>query len=283
MRTSTRSPWMLVPAGIMLALAAPATARQVTTPPPATTKAPAAQPAGPARSLVRLDATGHLIRPEVTPEEAALALLEIDPATRQKIDKVLDERAKILDKIVAGNAPLLGRMVGSRSTSKQEFVAAVGDFVALLKPLSARGKLRDELAALLTPEPRSRFEYLLNEYRDAGIAEAAKEDGVGNIEGPRRRGYEIRETLIVVAQEFKRSYERQMVAREDQFKTALGRVGLSAPQEARIRAIFAELAGQPQGKDSPEQHRAAVLAAFNELRPPQRAIVLRDVVAVGGG
>lgn len=276
---------LVIALGASLALVAPAGARQVTPPPRPSASAPATapQPANPARTIVRRDAQGQLIRLDITPEEAALALLEIDPATRQKIDTILAERAKTWDKIVAENPAILARMVGARSTSKQEFVAALGDFLALLKPLSSRGKLRDELAAALPPEPRSRFEYLLNEYRDAAIAQGAKEDGAGTVDGPRRRGYEIRETLLIVGQEFKRSCDRQLVAHEDAFKTALTRVGLSAAQESGIKAIFAELAAQPKDQSAPDRHRAAVLAAFNQLRPPQRAVVLRDVLTGAAG
>src|SRR5688572_10940123 len=60
-----------------------------------------------ARTLVERDETGHVKRLDIPPAEAALKLLELDDATKEKAQAILDKRAAILDKIVKENLLLL--------------------------------------------------------------------------------------------------------------------------------------------------------------------------------
>jgi len=76
--------------------------------------------------------------------------------------------------------------------------------------------------------------------------------------------------LSSAAHEVKRSFDRQISARENAFKDLSSRLDLTPEQDAKVKQIFADLYIQTLGKPTPEQRRAAISKAFEELTPEQR-------------
>ena len=72
-----------------------------------------------ARALVARDFAGRVARLEVPPEEAALALLELDPVVREATDRVLADRAAALDRIVMANVKLLVRLQSAQPEERR--------------------------------------------------------------------------------------------------------------------------------------------------------------------
>src|SRR6185436_14570233 len=76
--------------------------------PPAATPAPA--PGEP--TLIRLDANGKIIRPDVTPDEAALDLIQLDDGEREAANQLVNARRAILDHVIAENLHLQLKFLG---------------------------------------------------------------------------------------------------------------------------------------------------------------------------
>ena len=231
------------------------------------------------KSLVSKDYEGKLRPLDTTAEEAALALLDLDTTTRAKADAILTAHAARLDAIVADNLGLLIRLETSKGGPREAYIAVLRELVEKLRPLRDKGGLRVEIGRVLSAEQKARFDGLLKEYWDAAITEAINADesksesgdgpGAGGAEGPRRRAT-VKVTLVAAGQEVKRSFDRQIAAREAGFKDFSQRLDLSPEQDARVRKIFADQYIETLGKPAPEQRRAAVLKAFAELSPQQR-------------
>jgi hypothetical protein len=193
-------------------------------------------------TLVRLGYDGAIERPGVRIEEAALELLELDASARARVDEIVAERAAILDKAVIENIELLVEFQSAKSAGDELRQAAlIGRFVRSLAALEERGSLREELGRALGDDEKARFESLIDEYNQAILAEArdaAKERGERFIQF---RFVQI-ERLKVLGQEIKRSYDRQIGSRTEDFERLLAALALSPEREAEVRRVVTDFA-----------------------------------------
>ena len=152
---------------IALVLVAAASVAMGQQPEPALKGPTVATPAAKA-TLVEQDFKGRLKRLEIPPEEAALKLLSLDEATLKKTDKIIQERAAILDKAVIENLELVGQIHNAgQSGDKTEALQLFREFAKKLEPLKARGKLMEEIQAALPDEKQERYAALVREYHEA--------------------------------------------------------------------------------------------------------------------
>ncbi len=235
-------------------------------------------------TLVRRDYEGRLRALDSSAEEAALALLTLDDPTRARVDAVLESYAARLDAIVADNLGLLTKLVTSKGGRRDEYNATLRELTAVLRPLRENGGLKAEVARELPPDQRERFESLLSEYWAAAIDDELQSSapggtpGAGGAEGPRRRAAAVKVTLAAAGREVKRSFDRLVASREDAFKDFSARLDLAPDQDARVKQIFTDLYVETLGKPTPDQRRAAILKAMQELSPEQRAAFAADML-----
>jgi hypothetical protein len=131
-------------------------------------------------SLVSHDFRGDFQRLSEPAEEAALRLLTLSDAEKAATQKILTERAAILDGVVGDNLSLLLRLQGFKEEGPTpDRMTALREITEKLAPLRARGRLRDELAAVLTSENAVEFRRIVDGYWDALIDSTMAKDRRG--------------------------------------------------------------------------------------------------------
>lgn len=230
-----------------------------------TVSAPATKP-----TLVEKDFSGKLKRLDVPAEEAALRLMKVDDAARSRIDTILSERAAIIDKAVIENIDLVVQIHNAgQSGDKAEALRLFQEFAKKLEPLKARGKPVDEIASALPEDQREPYRALVSEYHQAQVADTmAQARGRGEEMGLKQAAG--RELVGAIGLEIKRSYERQIGSRKEDFEKLLASLNLKPEQETRIRNMVTEYGQKTKLNPSPEQKRAMFGKIYKELDAEQR-------------
>jgi hypothetical protein len=260
----------LAAAAVTLTIAIPALAQNQPTSAQPPLRGPEVAERSARGSLVERDFSGKLKRLEMPPEEAALGLLRLDEATKAKTDAILAARAEILDRIVTENIDLVVRFAGARQAGdRAEQLKLLEEFSKKLEPLSARGKLIDELKGVLPRDKASRLDTLVNDYR-----RAAADDDVAEA---RTRGEQLsrlqanlRENLASLGSDVKRSYERTVAAKAADFEQVLAQLSLRPEQESKIRGMVRDFVQETKGKPTPEQRRGLFMRIMALLDPDQQ-------------
>jgi len=226
------------------------------------------------KTLVEKDFSGKLKRLELPAEEAALRLVKVDDASRAKIDTILGERAAIMDKALIQNIDLVVQIHNAgQSGDKAEALKLLQEFGKKLEPLKARGKLQDEVAGALPEAEREAYRALVKEYHQALVANAmaqAKAKGeeltLGQAAG--------RELVAAIGQEIKRSYDRQIGGRKEDFEKLIASLNLKPEQETRIRNMVTDYGQKTKLNPTAEQKRALFGKIYRELDGEQRKALL---------
>lgn len=242
-------------------------------------------------TLVETDFQGHIKRLEIPPEEAALGRLDLDEAARNKVQRILRERAAILDKVVVENIGLLLKFNTARQAGdRKDQALLLGEFSQKLTPLLQRGALGDELKTALTDDQKARFDSLVNGYWDAVVAErmnAADMEGGGRAgRKPGRAGILARERLAALGQEIKRSYERSIGQRVSDFDSLLKQLDLRPEQEGKVRSLVTDYAQRTKLNPNTDQKRDLIRRISQELDAEQQRRLLAYVLGrkdPGGG
>src|SRR5205814_3049126 len=197
-------------------------------PPPTPTPAPTApapagtpQPAPGEPTLIRHDATGKMVRPDLPPDEAALELVGLDASEREAVSQLLDARGAMLNHVIAENQPLLLKFLGidAGDTPKEQMQALKDLTTKAFAPLRDMGSLRDQVAPLLAPAKAAKYNEILSNYwsalsqEDSYLTARGKPMTPGQIRG--------RETMLAYGGEIRRSYERLVEAKADKLPELL--------------------------------------------------------------
>lgn len=239
-------------------------------------------------TLVSYEFTGKVRRPETTPEEAAAALIDLDPAPRAILDAVLYRRAKMLDEFVADNLDLIVKLVTAGATGdKADQALLAGEALVKLAPLSALGTLRAQVDGVLPTEQRPEFERLLKEYFDAVVAERqrpASPSGPRSADAgapePKKERTKARWEIILqervecFGREIERAFKRQEAAGSILFRYLTTGVDLSKEQAEKVRDVCEAFARDTKMNATPEQQRKFFfdLAALLDTRQQTKMI-----------
>lgn len=226
-------------------------------------------------SLVERDMGGRLKRLDIPAEEAALALLKLDPASKKKVDAVLSQRASILDEIVRENIELIGQIAGaSQAGDRVKVVELVREIAPKFQPLSARGRLIDELKSALPEKQAAELERLVKEYQEALWQDAQAES---KAEGKAIRPAEFagRERLAAIGQEIKRSYDRQFASKQQRFEKLLGELALPPEKETKVRNLVTDHAQKYRLNPTPQQNRELFFRIMGALNLQEQGRLLR--------
>lgn len=224
-----------------------------------------------------------IIRLETTPEEAALELVNLTPQEREAVNKVLAERAAVMDRIVADNLPKLLKYQGIREgDTLRERMQALTELARSMKPMeeynAAHGTLLRQISALIAPEKAALVQKLVSDYRRAIMAEADAtypQDPRHDTPEKRQSALRGRELLLAIGTELNRSYDRQIAAKTEALNDFIAALDLSAEQEQKVRAHAADFAQIAiAGKPTPEQRRAFFGKVFRELNDDQKLKLL---------
>jgi hypothetical protein len=225
-------------------------------------------------TLLERDFQGHLRRLEVPAEEAALGKLSLSESEKQGTERILTERAAVLDGIVGGNVELLLRISTAKEAgNKPELHQAVSELIKLMEPLRQRGKLVDELAGQLSEANGAELRRLTREYWmhviDEEHAKAPK--------GTRRGEIQTREVLAAVGMEVRRAYETRISGKQEELEQLITALELTPEQEGKVRAIALDFAQKTLAKPTGAQKRELFMRLNKELTPAQRLTLLKHV------
>ena len=220
-------------------------------------------------SLVEVAYDGSVEPLEAAPAEAAVELLGLDEATLAQVREVIAERAAILDRIVIENIELLVELQSARDDPGRRR-AIYAEIVGKLAPLVRRGELEDEIGALLSEEQRRCYVSLIAEYERALEAQARAE---AERRGERFRAwrYRARHRLEALGAELRRSYERQIGARQADLERLLRELALDPEREAEVRRIVTEFAQRTMLNPSRADRAGLFIEIMGVLTPEQRA------------
>jgi hypothetical protein len=189
-------------------------------------------------SLVETGINGRLRRLEEPPEIAALALLDLTPAERERADRVIGARARALELLIADNLLLLNELDVAGKAGDQRGALLAGLVVAQkLRPLIEAGDPRDALAAALEPATRERYLALLAEYDRAIIADRLmdrKPDGTL----PSRFEVIVAQRGESFGREAEAAFRRAEASGDIAARYVLQDVTLTPAQERRVRELL---------------------------------------------
>lgn len=270
-------PRLLIIAGIVLGCRIPALG-QSAPPPLAGPEVRVRQPDRP--TLVRWNYAGRLELLGIPPEEAAIDLLELDEATRERVSAILSERAALLDRVVIESIDLFQQLEAADANDDgQSRAALLAELAGRLRPLLSRGTLFDELYEALPRDQAVRLAHMVDEYRRAAIEDARRQAMLEH------RPFHAFQAQVEMRskgflQEIERSFERTTRAGEREFEQLLARLDLSPKGEQTVRTLAARFAEQTKLKPTKAQTLLFLLQVLRELEPADRAKAVRTVMEI---
>lgn len=222
------------------------------------------------RSIVRYGLDGRIVPLESSPEESALALLDLEPSDRAKVDDLLAQRAAILDGVVRRNIAALLEARAARDGGDPAAAREVLDrLLPELQPLQARGRAREEIAAALPAEHAKRFNALLMEYWTS-VLRQAREDASNSGVPFDQRAF-MRDVLREgIGRELRSSYERIVGQRVAELDALLRELALPSDKEDRIRTIATDFAADTLLNPTDAERAELFRRIFSELDASER-------------
>lgn len=233
-------------------------------------------------TLIEVDVMGRIRELESTPEEAALAMMTLEPEVADEVQGILAARAAVLDRIVMENLELAIQFEAARQAEDRgRQLVLLLEIGRRLEPYRARGPLLAELKGVLPPDDAALLEEMVGEYRRAMVREAVrKAREAGERLTPRQAG--VRQGLMETGAELRRSFERQIAASTREFEELLAHLDLRPQQEAAVRRIVLDYAQRTLGKATQEDVRTLLADVARELDPSQRVKLVRYAARRGG-
>jgi hypothetical protein len=201
-------------------------------------------------TLVQRGMSGELLPLDAPPAIAALEALALDGESHERVQRLLGERARLMEDLVFANLRLLSQIEGVMAAgSPGEKLVMIREGLAALEPVRAWGRLDHRVAEALPAPARARFRGLIREYERASFEQARSSGG-----SEHRWQHRMARYWADLGWEIERAAER--VLKEDERDFVEGLIvplGLSPEQEGRIRArlenfLFA-LGRRPTGAD----------------------------------
>lgn len=240
-------------------------------------QAPSAALAGPvvierqSPTIVEWRYDGTLRELDVSPEEAALSKLPLDPDSRARADAIVAKRQAFFDRVLSRNL-MLAIEIDAANKAEDELRTArlTFDLLAHFEPLCDELPFREQIAAALAPEEASLFESMLAEYDRSHAADLAaraiRQGGEPNtleIYGGRVAAHFTRE--------LERSFARMETSGAIGFEYVLAQLQLSPEQAERVRKAASPFLGSnPEGMTE-KDYGLAFLAMAAHLTEAQRA------------
>jgi hypothetical protein len=236
---------------------------------------PVASPPVERISLVRYDFNSKLRRPEATPEEEAVGLMELPKEARARVDEVFARRAAGIDRFVSGNLFLLQELdtAGKAGDKWGQFVLVMRA-VDELKPVLGAGQLRDQVARVLPAAEAGKFRALVDEYWAAAVRESVHEARAAGKKDARWQ-VELGERFRHLTEEIVRSYERQAASGTLFVDYFMANLDLSEEQVKVINGLKLEMLQRTNMRPSEKDQQQLAIGALAYLNERQRGVVLK--------
>lgn len=226
-------------------------------------------------SIVSTDFNGTVRRLETTPEEAAVALLNLTGEAKERVSTILTRRGKAIEDFVLNNIDLLTKLDTAGKTNNKSDQLLLG--LEAMQKLSAvwkDGTLFDQIKSALPEGKRAEFERLVVGYWDA-LAEEGK--NIKGENGKRRGRFEIvtAERLQAFAGELGRAFDRGVKSGRLIAEFVLKDLNLTDSQKARVREIVDSEAADAPLKEDDKRYEGLFIKILGILDEQQRTTVIK--------
>lgn len=223
--------------------------------------------------IVQTEMSGRVLRPEKVIEQVAVERLTLSDDVRKRVDRVLLERAALIDRFVTDNLLLLNQAqtVGAAGTLKEKVTLF---FVGLdrIRPAVGGPRLQDRIEAELPPDSAREFRAALREYWNALIAEAA---ATKPQDPPPPWAVYLGESLASLGREIARSFQRQESSGTLVVDYLMADLGLSEKQLEIVREMKFDLLERSGMKPSVEEQKKLVIGVVAYLNEKQRDTLIK--------
>ncbi len=241
-------------------------------------EAPLAGPAvkpRPHTGLVQYDMSGRVIRPTRPIEQAAAEKLALTPEVRERVERVLADRAAAIDGLVVENLLLLNELqtVQAAGTLRDKVVLGIAAVRQVSKAIAGKS-LREDIIRVLPAEPAQEFRASLREYWRA-LHEEGK--ALKPRDPPPPWAVYIGESLASLGREIASSFERQSASGTLFVDYLTADLGLTEYQRGVIYELKLDLLERTNMKPTEEDQKKLILGAAAYLNKDQRAKAIAKV------
>jgi hypothetical protein len=230
------------------------------------------------RTLVRYDMQNRLQLLDIRPEEAGLALLDLDETQRMRAREVVMDRADALRLHLTQHVELLKEFADPAAlkdpATGKDISGALGkQLFEGFDPQRTRDPLLSPLASVLSAEQHAQLTQLVDAYWEAWIAREQKQQS----KTPREK---IVDQLIArtFAREVQRMYESSLRPVKQKMDTIAGAVEATEEQKGALRRAFVEFVRSGNLRPTAE-HRAMLAKAIHDaLTEPQRVKLVEQML-----
>ncbi|MDX2132546.1 MAG: hypothetical protein SFY69_10900 [Planctomycetota bacterium] len=231
-------------------------------------------------TLVQRDARGNLRRVEGRPEDAALALLDLEPDVRERAKSVASDRAVRLGTRMIEDIERVRVISDATQAGDRERAAdLVREFWHEFEAGEPREPLLAEIAGMLTTEQAASLRRLTDEYWNAWIDWELR-NSKDTSERARER-VRTRLAFQLFQDEVRQAYERIIKPYRDRIEGLYGALDPTPEQREAIRDVVIAYVKESKAKPTPEQRRAVLGKIYRLLDEERRAkffdLVARDV------
>jgi hypothetical protein len=286
----TAIPSLLLAAALSAAaLTTPARAQDKPQDPATALRGPVVKETAAPVTLVQRDMSGHVVRLETRPEEAAIPLLGLSTEERAAAEKVISDRFAKVSQFLAEHRDLFLKIQAARQGGgdPKELAPLMREFRDAAAPLLDK-PLSDQVSTALPEGKRAEFARVVDEYKRALFAEGPPNGQPAGAEapGPLPAGAPVppRMEVNLLLREMGRSLQSTIKERRERFEELIRIVDATPEQQAKLQAIVQEkpkngLRPTAEERDererkimevlTPEQRRKLLDARRGSEKPPQ--------------
>jgi hypothetical protein len=225
--------------------------------------------------VVQHEMSGRVVRPEKTAEEAVADRLQLSKEDRERVGRVVAERAAAIDRFVSENLLLLNQLdtVGKAGSLRDKLVIGL-EAVSKLGAAVRGKRLRDAILAELPEDQAVKFRVMLREYWRA-IHDEGKV--VKPQDPPPAWAAHLGESLASLGREIARSFERQSVSGTVFVDYLLSGLDLNEQQKELVRELKLDMMERTGMRASEEDQKKLAISIAAYLTQAQRAKVIERV------
>lgn len=240
-------------------------------------EAPLAGPAVKERvpGLVQHEMSGRVIRPVRSIEQTVVERMKLSPEVRERVERVLSERAAALDKFVVENLLLLNQLqtVQAAGSLRERIVVGVEAVQKLAEAIGGRS-LREEIVKVLSEEDARAFKAAMREYW-AALSEEAR--AMKPKDPPPRWAVYLGEQAQALGREIAGSFERQSASGTLFLDYLVAGLELNESQREIIHELKLDLLEKTGMRPTEEDQKKLILSAAAYLNKDQRAKAIAKV------
>lgn len=260
---------------------APATPEQAPAPAPDPFREPVLSgpriPRNVATTLVRFNARGEFQRCEGRPEEAALSLINLDPAARERAREVCTERGVALGLRLVDDIDLVKEIADLVQAGKRDQAAEVARRIYdRFEPRHERDPLRARLHAVLSPEESGELDRLVDEYWGAWMDWELRRSREKT--DRERTAAEQRMTFQLFQDELRLAYDRTLRPYRERLDALFAQLDPTPEQRSAMRDIVIDFIKQSRLRPTTEQRHEAVMRMYRALDEGRRTRLFEMMV-----